>query len=518
MSNGFFITCAIDYPNGKLHIGHVYEKTIADVIARVHRLNGENVLFSVGTDEHGEKIQKAAKEAGIPPQEYVDQMAAGFQKLFDQCLISYDRFIRTTDPDHVKSAQMFFQKMWDADDIYPDLFEGWYCVSDETFWTEKDTIQRDNLTNGLNTEDPNRYCPNLHCGKVLQRVKEESYFFKWSNFQQKLEEWYAKNPTNVVPAFRKNEMHEFMKNGLHDISFSRKSIKWGIPTPVNPEHTIYVWGDALVNYLTVAGYPGTYADWWPADMHVIGMDINRFHSLLWPAMLMSANVPLPKQVLVHGFVNDEKGEKMAKSKGNVVDPVLVLEKFGIEPIRYYLLRESPLGNDVAFSEKNLIERNNSELADGLGNLAYRVLSMIEKYNNGVIPKVELNAHILGQSTLFAQEAYKFYLSHDIQSALMYSWKVVNLGNKAIADAEPWKQMKEGKRAEVEQLLATEVELLRQLSILIAPVLPQTSESLQAQFGFEKPLFSGLQKPFSLGGKPIKKGSVLFVKHETETKK
>ncbi|MEK6902542.1 MAG: class I tRNA ligase family protein, partial [archaeon] len=231
-----------------------------------------------------------------------------------------------------------------------------------------------------------------------------------------------------------------------------------------------------------------------------------------------AGVPLPKQVLVHGFVNDANGEKMSKSKGNVVDPLVILSKYGIEPIRYFLLREAPLGNDISFSEKNLMERNNSELADGLGNLAYRVLSMIEKYNNGIIPKVELNAHILGQITPFVQDAYHSYLSHDIQSALMHTWKVVNLGNKAIADAEPWKQMKEGKRAEVEQLLATEVELLRQLSILIAPVLPQTSESLQSQFGFEKPLFNALQKSFSLGGKSIKKGNVLFVKHEIETKK
>ncbi len=504
MSKGFFISCAIDYPNAKLHMGHLYEKTIADAIARVHRLNGEKVLFTVGSDEHGEKVEKAAKAAGYSTTQYIDNMAMQFGGLFDQALISYDRFIRTNEPDHVKAAQAFFQAMFDADDIYPDLYEGWYCVSDETFWTEKDTILKD---------DGKRYCPNTHCGKLVERVKEESYFFKWSNFQKPLEEWYAKNPSNVFPDFRKNEMENFMKNGLHDISFSRKSIQWGIQVPFNPEHTIYVWGDALVNYLTVCGYPGKYSDFWPADIHVVGHDINRFHSLLWPAMLLSAKVPLPKQILVHGFINDENGEKMSKSKGNVVDPAIILQKFGIEPIRYYLLREVPLGNDLAFAEKNLIERNNSELADGLGNLVYRVLSMLEKYCNGVVPKVKLDAQILGQSSVSAQEAYKLYLSHDLQNALIQTWKVVNVGNKAIADSEPWKKMKEGKRDEVEVLLATEVELLRQLSILIQPVLPLASQSICDQFHFPKPQFSHLSTSHVPSAHAVKKGSVLFVKRD-----
>lgn len=511
MSKGFYISCAIDYPNAKLHMGHLYEKTIADVIARVHRLNGEKVLFSVGSDEHGEKVQKAAKDAGYTTQQYVDNMAMQVRTLFDQSLISYDRFIRTTDPEHVKAAQAFFQKMFDADDIYPDMYEGWYCVSDETFWTEKDTIQRDNLT--LNEEDPARFCPNLHCGKQLQKVKEESYFFKWSAYQQKLEEWYVQNPTNVFPEFRKNEMENFMKMGLRDISFSRKTLKWGIPVPFNTEHTIYVWGDALVNYLTVCGFPDDYSAFWPADVHVIGNDINRFHSLLWPAMLLSAGIPLPKQILVHGFINDDNGEKMSKSKGNVVDPVEITKKYGIEPIRYYLLREVPLGNDLAFSEKNLIERTNSELADGLGNLVYRVLSMIEKYCNGTIPDVTLDDKLMEQSRAHAQEAYHSYLSHDIQTALMHTWKVVALGNKAIADAEPWKMMKEGKREDVEKLLASEVELIRELSILIQPVLPLTSESIQTQFGFDKAQFSQLSANVKIGNKPVKKGNVLFTKRE-----
>ncbi len=445
MSKGFFISCAIAYPNAALHMGHFYEHTIADVLARAHRLNGEKVLFSVGVDEHGEKVLESAQKAGIPPQPFVDQMSNDFRKLFDRSMVSYDRFVRTTDADHVKAATHFFTQMWNAVDIYPDMYEGWYCVSDETFWTEKD------LVDGK--------CPNPHCGKSVQKVKEESYFFKWSAYQKDLEEWYAQNPTNVFPLFRKKEMESFMKNGLRDISFSRKTLKWGIPIPQNPEHVIYVWGDALVNYLTVCGYPDEkYVDFWPADIHVIGMDISRFHSLLWPAMLMSVKLPLPKQILVHGFVNDEHGKKMSKSVGNVIDPIHALEKYGVEPLRYYLLREAPLGNDLAFSEKNLIERNNTELADGLGNLVYRVLSMLEKYCGGIVPSAELDAQILGQASLPSQEAYKMYLSHDIQTALISVWKVVNIGNKAIAESEPWKKMKEGKRSEVEKLLATEVEI------------------------------------------------------------
>jgi methionyl-tRNA synthetase len=485
-------------------MGHLYEKTIADVIARIHRLNGEKVLFTVGTDEHGEKIQESAKKEGMEPQAYVDKMSVVSQKLHDDALISYDRFIRTTDEDHVKAASHFFTLLWNADDIYPDMYEGWYCVSDETFWTEKDLLEKDGK----------KVCPNTHCGKPVQKIKEESYFFKWSAYQGKLEEWYAQNPANVFPTFRKKEMESFMKNGLRDISFSRKTLKWGIPLPQNPEHVMYVWSDALVNYLTVCGYPDKkYGEWWPADLHVIGMDINRFHSLLWPAMLLSAKVELPKQILVHGFVNDEKGEKMSKSVGNVIDPLTILPKYGIEPIRYYLLREAPLGNDLSFSEKNLIERTNSELADGLGNLAYRVLSMIEKYCNGVISSVSLDMALVTQSQLFGQEAYRAYLSHDIQNALIHAWKIVALGNKAITDTEPWRLMKEGKREEVERLLGTEVEFIRQLSILIQPILPKTSESICVQFGFGTPLFSALKNPVSLANKAVKKGNVLFMKRE-----
>lgn len=504
MPKGFFISCAIDYPNAKLHMGHIYEKTIADVIARVHRLNGENVLFTVGSDEHGEKVGEIAAKEGLTAQEYVTKMSDGFQKLMDLSGISYDRFVRTTDKDHMKAAQHFFQAMWDNDDIYPDMYEGWYCISDETFWLEKDLIEGK--------------CPNEWCHKPVKKVKEESYFFKWSAYQEKLEEWYSAQSANVFPEFRKKEMENFMKNGLRDVSFSRKSVAWGIPTPMNPEHTIYVWSDALVNYLTVCGYPDKkFVNFWPADIHVIGMDINRFHSLLWPAMLMSAKIPLPKQILVHGFINDENGNKMSKSVGNVVDPLLVIPKYGLETLRYYLLREAPLGNDISFSEKNLVERANSELADSLGNLIFRVLSMMEKYTNGVIPSVSLNEEVLSHARENAHEAYRLYLSHDIQNALIQTMKVSALGNKFIADTEPWKLMKEGKRAEVESLLATEVEIIRMLSILLAPVLPQTSEKISQQFGFDKPSFAALGKTPSFGGKKTVKGTVLFPKFELEKK-
>ncbi len=496
----FFISCAIDYPNASLHMGHIYEKTIADVLARVHRLNGENVLFTVGTDEHGEKIAEAAKKANLPPKEYVDQMSKEFQELFKIAHLSYDRFIRTTDADHVKAAQYFFQKMMDSGSIYLSEYEGWYCVSDETFWMERE------LVGGK--------CPNEHCGKPVKTIKEPSYFFRWSKYQNQLETWLNEIPHHVFPEFRKNEMRNFLSQGLHDVSFSRKSLKWGIPLPNDPSHVIYVWSDALVNYLTVCGYPAQkFEAFWPADIHVIGHDINRFHSLLWPAMLLSAGLPLPRQVLVHGFVNDEKGEKMSKSKGNVADPLVLIPKYGIEPIRYYLLREAPLGNDIAFSEKNLVERTNSELADGLGNLVYRVLSMLERYTNSLIPAAPVDEGLVFKVRERAQEAYGYYLSHDLQNALITAWKIVDLGNKEITDKQPWLLMKEGKRSETESLLATEVELIRILSILIHPVLPQTSETICTQFGFDKPRFISLNQKTNLAGKKIKKGSVLFVKRE-----
>ncbi|QQR92547.1 MAG: methionine--tRNA ligase [Candidatus Iainarchaeum archaeon] len=505
MPKDFFITCAIDYPNASLHMGHLYEKTIADVIARVHRLNGEKVFFLVGMDEHGEKIQETAKKAGISPQAYVDQMFPLFQSFMDNGLISYDRFIRTTDKDHVHAATHAFQQMVNAGDIYLGEFEGWYCVSDETYWTEKELVDGPNGT---------KLCPNVHCKKPVQRVKEESYFFKWSKYQSQLEKWFDSTATNVFPAFRKNEMREFLSKGLHDVSFTRQKIAWGIPAPINPAHTIYVWGDALVNYLTACGYPHShYTHRWPADLHVIGMDINRFHSLLWPAMLLSMGVELPKQVFVHGFVNDAKGEKMSKSLGNVVDPQQIIPEYGIEPIRYYLLKETPVGNDLSFSIPNLIERTNADLADSFGNLAYRVLSMIEKYNGGIIPQAPLDQAILVPAQELAAKAYHAYLSHSPQEALHKTWDVIALGNKSIAEKEPWKLMKENKRAEVEQLLRTEVELLRMVSILIAPVLPLANEKLNEQFGFETAAFAKLKSPQALDGKPIKKGAVLFAKKE-----
>lgn len=474
----YYITTAIDYVNSLPHIGTAYEKIGADVLARFHRFRGESVRFQMGNDEHSINVKKEAEKQGLSPQVYCDQMKGRFLAIWRKLDISFDEFIQTTEERHRLSVERCFSEMSARGDIYEKDYEGWYCESCEAFYLEKD------LSGGL--------CP--HHKKKPAWIKEKNLFFRLSQYQDKLLQHIQANPDFIRPKMRENEIVQLIKGGLEDVSVSRSGFDWGIPVPGKPGHVVYVWFDALINYISSLGYhlggDVSPSKWWPASLHVIGKDITRFHCVIWPAMLMSLGLPLPKTVFGHGFVY-LKGEKMSKSLGNIVTPLDIIDTWGADALRYYLLREGGFGRDGDFTWENFILRYQSDLANGLGNLLARTLGMLGKYSSGCFVKVESEfSNKIRADSIPLFEQIKSYLDPSVgddiefHKALAAIWELVRACDRHIDSTAPWRLFKEGKTQEVAASLYAVGEGLRVIALLLAPFLPQTAARIWLQLGLE----------------------------------
>jgi methionyl-tRNA synthetase len=461
----FYVTTAISYPNGAPHIGHAYEAIATDAIARFKRLDGFDVHFLTGTDEHGIKMVQTAAREGITPRELAERNVPLFQRMVEAFDCSNDDFIRTTEPRHYAASRAIWERMQAAGDIYLDTYAGWYSVRDEAFYGEGETIVGD---------DGVRRGPQ---GSPVEWVEEESYFFRLSAYQEKLLALYAEQPDFIGPDERRNEVVSFVKGGLRDLSISRTTFDWGVPVPGDPRHVMYVWVDALTNYITGAGFPDvdgeSFRRWWPADLHVIGKDIVRFHAVYWPAFLMSAQLPLPKRVYGHGFLFN-RGEKMSKSVGNVIDPFSLVEHYGVDPVRYFFLREVPFGQDGNYSHEAIVQRINADLANDLGNLAQRSLSMIAKNCEGRVPTIGALAPadeaILARADALLPLCRTAMDRQEIHAALAAIWAVVAEANRYFAGEAPW-TLRKTDPARMATVLAVTAEVIRQVAVLAQPVMP-----------------------------------------------
>ncbi|MDL1872246.1 methionine--tRNA ligase [Deltaproteobacteria bacterium PRO3] len=508
----FYLTTAIDYVNSVPHLGTAYEKIGADALARFQRLAGREVHFQMGNDEHSTNVLKAAREKGMDPKAYCDEMRGKFTEIWKKLGISYDDFIQTSEPRHHKATQKLFDAILKTGDIYEDLYEGWYCESCEAFYTEKDLVE------GL--------CP--HHKTKPKWLSEKNFFFKLSKYQQPLLDHIAAHPEFIVPEIRRNEIVSLIKGGLQNVSVSRSGFEWGIPLPNDAGHVVYVWFDALINYLTAVGYaddPARFEKWWPADLHVIGKDITRFHCVIWPAMLMSAGLPLPKTVFGHGFVY-LKGEKMSKSLGNVVTPLDVADVYGPDALRYYLLRGSSFGADGNFTWEDFIKRYNADLANDLGNVLNRSMGMAKKYFNGLLKPGEaaeadkpliLKAGETGKKVRQAMD----YLQGDIQChlALEAIWDLIGAVDKYIDSSAPWTLKKEGKEARLAQVLYNVFNCLRLIGMWVAPFMPFTGEKIYAQLRlpFPKTFAEGAPWTAMPAEHQLGEAAPLFPRIETEAK-
>ncbi|MBQ2715117.1 MAG: methionine--tRNA ligase [Clostridia bacterium] len=514
MAEKYYITTPIYYPSGKWHLGTCYTTVICDALARFKRMQGYDVFYLTGTDEHGQKIEQKAKEANMEPKAYVDMQVQTLVDLWKLLDISYDKFIRTTDDEHVSAVKKIFNKLYEQGDIYKGEYEGWYCVQCESFWTKTQ------LVDGK--------CPD--CGREVNLTKEESYFFRMTKYQDRLIKLIEENEEFLQPKSRRNEMlNNFLRPGLQDLAVSRNSFKWGIPVEFDPEHVVYVWLDALTNYITALGYmsedDSNFQKYWPADLHLMGKEIVRFHSITWPALLMALDIPLPKQVYGHGWLT-LGGDKISKSKGNIIDPVELCARFGVDAIRYFLLREVPFGQDGMYTNESLLMRINNDLANDLGNLVSRTSAMITQYFDGIIPeavgeKVSFDIELEEVANALYEKVSSAMDKLNAPDALVEIWKLISRANKYIDETMPWQLNKEGNKERLSRVMYNLSEAIRISAILLKPFLTTTPDKIFEAMGtkVEEQNFNTLVFGKGSCGVKVTKGAPLFpridVKKELE---